>query len=282
MINRLSQYRAFRIAVIIIANVIYAATVHFFLVPGNLITAGVTGVGLIVLKFAAIPLSATVLALNVALLIVGRIFLGREFAATTILATLVYPIALGFFERVAPGCVITDDIILCTIYTGIGTGLALGLSFRMGSSTGGLDIIPLIVERYFHVPASAGVNIVDTIVVLAQAVIASMEQILYGFVLIIIYTVIIDKISILGKSQAQIMVISEKSEEIKKVILDDISRGVTVLDGSGGYFGRDVDILLSVMSKREVTKVVNIIHSIDKDCFLIINRVNEVHGNGFI
>lgn len=281
MLNALAERRAFRLFVIILANTIYAATVHFFLVPGNLVTAGVTGLALIANHFTGLPLAVGVLILNVLMLILGWIFLGTEFALTTILASFVYPVALGFFERFFPDTVITDDILLCTVFTGIGTGIALGLSFRMGSSTGGLDILPLIIDRYFHVPASVGVNITDVLVLFSQIFVATTEQFLYGIILIIIYTVIIDKLMIVGTTQAEIKVISKHSDEIRQMILKHADRGVTILHGKGGYLMQDADILLSIMSNREVNKVVKMIQTIDPEAFLTIARINEVKGRGF-
>ena len=281
MKNDIFNNRIVRLLVIAIANVIYAATVHFFLVPGNLITAGVTGLALIANHMTGFPLSVGVLILNVAMLLLGWFFLGTEFAMTTILATFVYPVALAFFESMFPNAVITDDILLCTVFTGIGTGLALGLSFRMGSSTGGLDIPPLIIDRYFHVPASFGVNITDTIVLLAQAFVATREQLLYGIILIIIYTVIIDKLMIVGTMQAEIKIISRKSDEIRQMLLDGTGCGVTILSGKGGYHLLDSEVLLSVMPNREVNRVIKKIQLIDPEAFLTVARINEVHGKGF-
>ena len=281
MNNNLLDNRFVRLLIVIFANIVYAATVHFFLVPGNLVTAGVTGIALILNHFVGLPLSAGVLILNVAMLLLGWIFLGTEFALGTIVATFVYPVALGFFERIFPDAVITQDLFLCMVFTGIGTGVALGLSFRMGASTGGLDVVPLIMDRYLHIPASIGVNAVDTVVLLSMAIIATTEQLLYGIILIIIYTVIIDKLMIVGKTQAEIKIISRKSEEIRQMILERVDRGVTILNGKGGYLMQDEEILLSVMSNREIPKVVRRLQTIDPECVLTITRINEVRGRGF-
>lgn len=268
-------------AQVLLGNILYALTVKFFLVPGNLVMAGATGISLAVHHVTGFSMSLFLLGFNILALIIGRIALGRSFLLTTIVSSLSYPIALEIFNRIFAGYTLTDDIMLNTIFSGIGIGVSLGIVLRAGSSTGGMDVAPLILNKFCHVPVSIGMYGFDIVVLLAQATMHTAEEMLYGILLICIYTVILDKVLLLGNNKTEIKVISKHYREICDAILDEADRGVTLLSCEGGYLHEQMQMVFSVVSRRELPKVEKLILGIDPDCFLVVTKVSQVSGFGF-
>ena len=266
---------------VILGNIIYAAAVKFFLMPGGLISGGSIGIALTVNHFAGIPVSSFIFVFNIVMLLVGLVFLGKSFAATTVLSSFSYPIALELLDRLFPGVIVTDNVLLCTIFSGLGIGIAITIVIRAGASTGGMDIPPLILNRYFKIPVSAGLYFFDTLILISQFIFTDTERILYGILLVLVYTIVIDKLMVMGNTQVEVKIVSRKSEEIRQAILDSIDRGVTVYYGEGGFGKEPVNVIFSVISNRELPKMEKMIHTIDPECFMVINHVSEVSGRGF-
>lgn len=266
---------------VIAGNFLYALTVKLFLLPSGLVTGGTTGIALTINHFFGISITQFVLLFNIIMLIAGYLVLGKQFAATTLASTFLYPFALEIFDRILGDYVMTDDLLLFTIFSGLGIGIALGIVIRSGASTGGMDIPPLILQKTFHIPVSGSMYAFDVVILLGQALFRPAENILYGIVLVMIYTMVLDKLLLMGATRTELKVISEKSDEIRNAILTQIDRGVTLLDGETGYLRNKTQVLLSIISKRELPKIEKLIHSIDPESFIVVSRVNEVNGRGF-
>jgi uncharacterized membrane-anchored protein YitT (DUF2179 family) len=249
--------------------------------PSGLITGGTTGIALFINHYTGLPVLYFVLGFNICMFLLGFLFLGRKFALTTLLSTFCYPIALGLLQRAAGNYVLTDDIILCCLFGGVFVGASIALVIRAGASTGGMDIPPLILNKFKRVPVSAGLYAADCVILASQALFSNREKILYGIVLVLTYSVILDKLLMLGTHKMQIKVVSDKVAEIKEAIISEIDRGVTLFHGRTGYLDKETDILLSVVSNRELSKVEKTVYEIDEDAFVMISRVSEVRGRGF-
>lgn len=266
---------------VLLGNIIYACTVKFFLLPSGLMTGGTTGIALAVNYWTGLSVSLFVLLFNVAMLIIGWIVFGRAFAFSTILSTFAYPVFLSALDFIFGDVVITDDVLMNMVFSGLGIGIALGTVIRTGASTGGMDIPPLMLQKYFKIPVSVSMYIFDFIILLLQAITHTADEVLYGIVLVLIYTMALDKMIMIGTTKTELKIVSCKSEEIRQAILEQMDRGVTMLEGEGGYLRKPTQIVLSVISNREVPKIEKIIHEIDPESFLIISRVSEVRGRGF-
>ncbi|MBO5522827.1 MAG: YitT family protein [Roseburia sp.] len=266
---------------VILGNFLYAFGIAMFILPGGLITGGTTGIALFVNHVTELPVSVFVFVFNAAMFLLGLAVFGWKFAANTIISTFSYPIALEIITRLLGDYRITEDLILCTVFGGICVGGAMGLVLRMGASTGGMDIPPLILKKYFKIPVSRSIYMFDMLILLLQAFKSTGEQILYGLLLIIVYSVVLDKCLMLGTAKMQIKVISNRIEEIRSAVLTDIDRGVTLLNSETGYLGKETRMLLTVVSMRELSKTEKLIHEVDPEAFVIINRVSEVSGRGF-
>ena len=158
------------VATVIFGNVFYALVVRLFLLPGNLMTGGTTGIGLVVNHFTGLSISGFVLVFNIIMLLVGVAFLGKKFALTTVISSFTYPIALEAATRIFGNYVITENAMLNTIFAGLGVGIGLGVVIRTGASTGGMDIPPLVLHKYFRIPVSVSLNAFDMLILVMQVI----------------------------------------------------------------------------------------------------------------
>jgi len=272
---------AWMLLVIIFGNFLYALAVTAFVVPADLVTGGSTGIALAMNHMFGMSVSGFMLAANVLMLLVGFVFLGKAFAVTTLASTFLIPAFLEICERALAGLTLSADPFLCTVFGGLGIGIALGIVIRTGSSTGGMDIPPLVVAKYTRIPVSVGMYVLDILILFLQAIYSPLENFLYGVVLVIIYTVTIDKVLLFGTKRIEVKVISEHTQQIADAILHELDRGVTLLQAEGGYKREDKQVVLSIVSNRELSRLEKIVHRVDPECFMIVSHVSEVRGRGF-
>lgn len=266
---------------VVIGNIIYALVVKLFILPTNLMSSGTTGIALLANHFLGIPVSFFILIFNVCMLILGLIVLGKKFAMTTIVSTLMYPIALEFFNQTLGEFVITNNELLNTIFAGLGIGLALGIVLRSGASTGGMDIPPLVLNHFFRIPVSVSLYVFDFIILSSQSLYNPLERLLYGIILILLTSIVLDKVLLMGTTKTEVKIISPKFEKIAEEILSKMDRGVTLLNARGGYLKNEHSVVLSVVSNRELPKIEKLVRALDPDAFMIVSRVSEVWGRGF-
>lgn len=266
---------------VVIGNIIYALVVKLFILPTNLMSSGTTGIALLANHFLGIPVSFFILIFNVCMLILGLIVLGKKFAMTTIVSTLMYPITLEFFNQTLGEFVITNNELLNTIFAGLGIGLALGIVLRSGASTGGMDIPPLVLNHFFRIPVSVSLYVFDFIILSSQSLYNPLERLLYGIILILLTSIVLDKVLLMGTTKTEVKIISPKFEKIAEEILSEMDRGVTLLNARGGYLKNEHSVVLSVVSNRELPKIEKLVRALDPDAFMIVSRVSEVWGRGF-
>ena len=244
-------------ASILFGNALYSLAVALFLEPAGLITGGATGIALAIGRLTGLPISGLLLFINLAMLVWGWAVLGRAFALNTLASSVLSPAFLGLFEGLLAGRVLTEDIFLCT------------------------DIPPLVLNKWFKLPVSATMLTFDIAVLLMQAVFSPVQQVLYGVVMVLIHTIVMDKMLMLGASRTEVKIVSSQSDAICAAILAQLDRGVTILHGEGGYTREPSAVLLSIVSNRELPRLEKLAHSIDPTCFLIVSHVTEVSGRGF-
>ena len=269
------------IAAIFLGNVLYALTVKVFLLPANLVSGGATGIALAANHLTGVSVSGFLFLVNMSMLILGLIVLGKAFVATTLASTFLIPAALEVFDRLLGDFVLTDDILLCTLFAGLGVGVSLGIVIRTGASTGGMDIPPLILYKCFRVPVSVSLYAFDVCILLLQAPFQEAKNILYGIVFVLLSAIALDKTMMIGTTQTEVKIMSGKSEEIREAILKQLDRGVTLLNAEGGYLHDKSQMIFSVISNRELFKLEKIVHGIDPASFMVVTRVSEVKGRGF-
>lgn len=273
--------RMIKLAMVVFGNLLYALSVTLFVLPSNVISCGTTGIGLVLEHLWNVPISGFVLVFNVIMLALGWLVLGKGFAMTTELSSLLYPVLLEICQQLLGDGGVTENMLLNTLFGGMGLGASLGIVMRAGASTGGMDIPPLILKKLFSIPVSATLWIFDFLIMLAQMSFHTPEDLLYGIVMILTISIVLNKVTLLGTSRTEIKIVSQKSEEIRQGILSQVDRGVTMLHGEGGYLGKPTEVILSIVSNHELPKITALAREIDPDCFMIVSRVTEVWGRGF-
>ena len=271
-----------KFGLILLGNMIYSLAVAFFIVPHEMLSGGTTGLALLAWQFLDIPIAGFVAVFNVVMFLVGLWILGWEFAATTLVSTFFYPAILQLWQFAAEAMgPLTDDMLLATVFAGVLVGVGLGIVIREGASTGGMDIPPLVINKFTGISVSVLLTIFDLGILLSRAVFSDSEKILYGILLIVIYNLVLEQMLVIGKRQVQIKIISEKYEEITRWLTDEMDRGATLIWAEGGYLRRHTMQVVTIVSKRDVFRISEKIKEFDPEAFMIISQVNEVRGRGF-
>ena len=270
-----------KIITVLAGNTLYALAVSLFILPNGLITGGTTGLALVAQYKLGIPIAAFVGVFNVVMFVAGAAVLGKAFAFTTIISTFYYPFILGVFEGLFGSSPLTGDTMLATVFAGLLIGAGIGMVIRAGASTGGMDIPPLILTKKFRLPVSMTMSVFDCLILLTQMVFAGKEKILYGILLVLLYTMVLDKVLMIGQNQMQVKIISEQCEIISEAIQNRMDRGTTLLLIEGGHLRKASYAVLTVVSGRELSKLNELVMGLDSNAFMIINQVSEVRGRGF-
>lgn len=270
-----------RLFFVILGNTIYAAGIAAFVLPTGLITGGTTGLGLIANHYFQIPIELFAAAFNVTMFILAVLVLGKSFALTSLISTFYFPVILGVFQKVEVLQNLTDDLMLCTIFSGLCIGVGIGMVIKAGASTGGMDIPPLIFNKKMGVPVSVGLYVFDFSILIGQMFFRDTEKGLYGILLVMIYTVLVDKVLLMGKNQMQVKIISDEYEKINAMIHQKLDRGTTLYKTETGYLHKNGFAIFTVVSNRELPKLNEMVLEIDSKAFMVINQVSEVKGRGF-
>ena len=266
---------------ILLGNILFALTLKLFVMPSGLIMGGATGVALAVNRAFGLSVSGVLLVFNVSMLILGWLVLGRTFAISTLASTFLSPVALEFWERLLGDYVLTDDLLLCTVFAGLGIGVSLGMVIRAGASTGGMDIPPLVLNKLCRLPVSVSIFFFDILILLTQAMSTPADQILYGILVVLISTTVLDKVILVGTTRTEVKIISSKADEIRAAILSQIDRGVTILHGEGAYSGEEKRVLMCAFKQRQIVTMKRMVKEVDPAAFLIVCDAHEVMGEGF-
>lgn len=266
---------------VLAGNTLYALAIVLFLLPEGMITGGSTGLALAANHYLSLPLSKFLLLFNFSMLVLGAAILGRSFAFTTLVSTFYYPFILQVLQKLPIPNGLTSDRMLSTICGGLLIGFAIGIVIRTGASTGGMDVPPLILQKKLGIPVSVSLYGFDLVILLLQASFSDKENVLYGILLVLIYTVTLDKVLVLGTGQVKVEIISQEYKEINHAILRDLDRGSTLIQASTGYLHQNQPMVLTVMSNRELVRLNRLVLAVDPEAFLIISQVKEVKGHGF-
>ena len=282
-LDQKQNYRklAVKILTILVGLTCYAIGTALFVLPTDMIAAGTTGLALLAEHYWGISLSGFVAVFNVLMFLLGLIELGKEFALSTLIATFYYPFALDQAIRVVGDHVFTEDPMLCAVFAGLMIGFSLGIVIKAGASTGGMDIPPLVLKKRVGIPVSVSMYVFDFVILLTQLTFRDKEKILYGLIMVMIYTVVLDKVLMMGARQMQVKIVSGQYERISALIQEKLDRGVTLLYIEGGHSGQPSKAVLTVVSPRELARLNSLVTEVDENAFMIISQVGEVHGRGF-
>lgn len=270
-----------KIFFVLLGNTIYAAGLAAFVLPTGLITGGTTGLGLIANHYFGLPIELFAAVFNVIMFVLAILVLGKSFALTSLISTFYFPVILGIVQKIQGLQDLTDDPMLCTIFAGVSIGVGIGMVIKAGASTGGMDIPPLILNKKIGLPVSVGLYVFDFAILVGQMLFRDKEKSLYGILLVMIYTVLVDKVLLMGKTQMQVKIMSKQYREINEMIHKKLDRGTTLYKTESGYLHEDGFSVMTVVSNRELPKLNALVMEIDDKAFMVISQVSEVKGRGF-
>lgn len=266
---------------LVLGIAVNAFGVQVFVVSNEFLIGGITGLSRAISLAFGLPLNLTVTFLSFLMFAIGAVFIGKEFSAKTIVATVLFPSFLEIFSRMELLRGLTDNMMLASVFGGLIIGLGVGLVIRSGGSTGGSDVISLVLNKHFGFPTAPALYVVDCIILCLQAVFASSEEILFGLLVVMLYSVVIDKVILFGGSDVQFFIISKKYQQINQVFQRDLAVGATLLHGKTGHLGEDQEVILCTAARKDVTQIKGTVAEIDPEAFMTAVPVSDVRGRGF-
>ncbi|MBA2875053.1 YitT family protein [Thermaerobacillus caldiproteolyticus] len=267
---------------ILLGAAIFAFGLVHFNMQNNLAEGGFTGITLLLYFLFGIDPSITNLVLNVPLFFIGWKLLGRNSFLYTIIGTVGLSLFLWIFQRYTIHMPLKHDLTLAALFAGVFIGIGLGIIFRYGGTTGGVDIIARLIYKYKGISMGKTMFTFDAVVItLSLLLYLSYREAMYTLVAVFVAARVIDFMQEGGYAAKGATIISEKSEEIANKILTEMERGVTILKGRGSYTKRDRDVLYCVVAKNELPRLKSVIISVDPHAFVAVSDVHDVLGEGF-
>lgn len=271
---------------IMLGAAVYAFGLHYFIIPNQLMEGGVTGVALLLNYAFGLRVSVTTLALNIPLFILGWKLIGKRGMAYTIFGT----VALSFFLWLMELAIAYDlvvpfhahgDLLLAVLYAGVTLGLGLGLVFRFGGTTGGVDILARILNKFSGWSMGQVILAFDAIILSASLFYIPKEKVLYTLVCVFIASKIIDFIQEGAYAAKAFTIISDQAEMIARQVTQEMDRGVTLFPAKGAYSQQDKQVVYCVVNRQETRKLKTLVRRMDPRAFMIISDVHDVLGEGF-
>jgi len=253
-----------------------------FLLPNGITTGGVTGVAALVYFASAIPVGITYFCINGVLLLLSIKILGFKFSIKTIVNVIILTFLLSVFQTIIKEPLVKGEPFMSCILGGVMCGLGLGLVFNFKGSTGGTDIIALIINKYRNISIGKGLLICDLLIICSSYfVFQSIEKIVYGLVVMGVTSYTVDMVLNGARQSVQFFIFSDKYEEIADAIIEHAHRGCTILDGTGWYTKKSTKVLVVMAKKNESVTIFRIVKNIDPTAFISQGSVIGVYGNGF-
>lgn len=263
-------------------TLLLAAGVFFFKAPNNFATGGVSGISIILNRYISfLGQSEIMLIINALLLVVGFIFLGRGCTFKTVYCSLVYSLEMELMSLIPVSLPLTDQTFLEFFYAMILTGAGSAIIFNCGASSGGTDIVALILKKYTRLHVGVALLITDFLIASSTFFIFGATTGLYSLLGLFVKAFLVDGIiESIGKSK-YVTVITSHPEQISHLILEDMHRGCTVYRAKGGYTGEDRTVIITVCKRSEAAKLKINVRKADPEAFTIITNANEILGKGF-
>ena len=287
--------------IITLGMLLYIVGWSVFLVPNQLVGGGVSGLASVV-QYAtngAVKMGYTYFVVNVVLLIIAMFILGNKFGFKTIYAIVIASVGLNVFQEIIPADIcqtlaVENGKLMSSIMGGLMAGVGIGLCMSQGGSTGGTDIIALIVNKYRNVSPGKMILAMDVVIILSSLLVpiqdadGSIMQFnekittcVYGFILIVVNGTVLDMVIAGTRQSVQLFILSKKHKEIADAITNDLHRGVTVLNGMGWYTKEPTEVLMVLTRKYDLNVLLRYIKNIDPEAFLSVSTVTGVYGKGF-
>ena len=267
---------------IVLGCAIMGLSYSLFLIPQHFVPGGVSGLAIILNYFIKLPVGAMIIVLNIPIFIFGLRTMGKKYVLKSLAGMLISSVMIDLFNQVLKVPAATDNKILASIYGGILLGIGLGIVFRGHASTGGSDIVGMVVSKYTGISIGFGIMVTDFIIISASGfAFRKLEAPLYGYIVLFLSTKVIDLI-LEGWTYSKLVIItSNRTVEIEKFILNTLERSGTALKSRSLYLNREGEIILTVIHRKQLAELRDFIKEIDPQAFVIINDTYDVLGKGF-
>jgi len=258
---------------------IMAVSLNMFQVPNFIVPGGISGIGVFAFHIAGIPIGLTIIVLNIPLFVATYYLLGPRLVVQSLVGTLIFSLIVDLTAPIMPPA--TDDLLLAAVYGGVIMGLGVGLVFRFRSSTGGTALLSLILAKAYGISPGQALLFGDLVVLVLAIFVFGSEPAMYSALSLFISIKVVDAVlEGLGLAK-QAIIITRSGAEINDRLLSELGRGVTRIEGQGGYTGEGREVLLCVVTRQQTGHLKAIIHEVDPSAFVIIGNATEVHGEGF-
>lgn len=261
-----------------------ALALRLFLVPADLVSGGVSGIAQIINFYTGWPIGVMVFLGNIPLFAIGWRFLGgRRFALRTAYAVVAYSLLVDLLPRLPffPPNGLTDDLVINALYGAVISGVGYGLVYRGYGTSGGSDILARILNHWRGIPMTQSYLMVDSAVILAAGFVFGWKQALYALVALYVSGLVVDTTMEGSGTVRSVMIITSQPESVSQKIMEDMERGVTVLEGTGAYTGQGRPVLYCVVTRSEVQQLKSIVSEADPKAFMVIGIAHEALGEGF-
>lgn len=271
---------------IFLGAAIYSFGLTYFIIPNELTEGGVTGIGILLNYVANVPLSWSILLLNIPLFIISWRILGKQQVGHALFGTIAISLCLWVMEKfIAIGWIkpfyTSSDYILAALYAGVTLGTGLGIVFRAGGNTGGVDLIARMMYKLRGYSMGQVILVVDAIILGGSLAYLSIEKVLYTLVCVFVASRVIDFIQEGAYAARAFQIFTWKSDEMARAITTQLERGVTLFHGQGVYSGQTMNVVYCVVSRQEMRKLQTLVRTIDKQAFIVVTNVHDVLGEGF-
>ncbi|MBE6061381.1 MAG: YitT family protein [Clostridium sulfidigenes] len=264
---------------IMVGITILAIGINVYYSPQHLVTGGVSGLAIILDYVFSIPLWLTNVIVNIPLFIVGIKIKGMDFAKKSIFGAAFVSVALWYTSFIPP---VQSDLLISSVFGGLFVGAGVGLVLRSSASTGGTDLLAIIIKHYLKkIPINQIMMCIDGMIIVVGLFVFGVEKAMYALISIFIVSKVVNTLVEGVNYSKEVHIISEKSSEIAQELMKHLNRGITSINGKGVYTGKSKDILYIVCSTEELIELQRIVKEVDTEAFIIINDVREVVGRGF-
>eukprot|EP01029_Cantina_marsupialis_P024343 TRINITY_DN6236_c0_g1_i1.p1 TRINITY_DN6236_c0_g1~~TRINITY_DN6236_c0_g1_i1.p1 ORF type:complete len:291 (-),score=27.53 TRINITY_DN6236_c0_g1_i1:22-894(-) len=252
-----------------------------FIIPAGIVGSGVTGIGTIIYYVAGVKVGYSVFLINSVLLLASLRVLGFSFGLKTIYGIFVISFFLWLFQSIITEPLVSDRF-MCSIIGGIMAGAGAGIILSRGGSTGGTDILAMMINKYKNYSIGQLLLTIDVIIISSSYFLEnSIEQVVYGFVTMGVSAYCVDMIIEGSKQSVQLIIFTRKPEEIRKEVIHTLDQGLTIINGTGGYSEEDVKVLMVLAKKKESQAILRMVKLVDPDAFISMGSVMGVYGQGF-
>lgn len=274
--------QVFDVLLIVTGCALQGLAYSLFLIPHHFVPGGVSGISIIINYFANLPVGALIIVLNIPIFLLGLRTMGKKYVASSLFGMVLSSVMIDVFHEILKIPAATQNEILSSIYGGIMLGVGLGLVFRGRASTGGSDIIGMILSKYTGISLGFGIMITDFVIISASGLaFHNLEAPLYGYIVLFLSTKVIDMV-LEGWSFSKLVIItSTHTDEIADFILYTLDRSGTALRSRSLYLNREGEIILTVIHRKQLTDLRQFVRDIDPEAFVIINDTYDVLGRGF-